>query len=127
MTVFLTLPAYNEEHGLPKLLQSFAAEMDRAGLNYQAVIVDDGSKDRTREVIGEWSSRFPIALVVHPQNRGLGETIRDALRRASELARPDDVIVTMDADNTHDPALIPSMLVRISQGNDVVIASRYRK
>ncbi len=127
MTVLLALPAYNEEEGLPLLLESFRAEMERCGYAARAVIVDDGSEDGTREVIGEWSARLPIELVRHATNRGLGETIRDALRRAGELAGPDDVIVTMDADNTHSPALIPQMLERIGRGSDVVIASRYRR
>ena len=65
-------------------------------------------------------------LAVHLSNRGLGETIRDALRLASEVASDDDLIVTMDADNTHPPELIPEMIRHIKQGADVVIASRYR-
>ena len=127
MTIFLTLPAYNEEESLPNLFTAFLAEMDKAGYQRQVVIVDDGSKDRTREVIKEWSSKLPIELVIHPQNRGLGETIRDALARAAEMANPDDLIVTMDADNTHSPALIPQMVAEIDAGKDVVIASRYCK
>jgi dolichol-phosphate mannosyltransferase len=127
MTVILALPAYNEELGLPKLLETFGGEMKKAGLSPKVVIVDDGSGDGTGDVILEWSSRLPIDLVKHSENRGLGETIRDALRRASEVAEADDVIVTMDADNTHSPALIPEMLRLIGAGNDMVIASRYRK
>jgi dolichol-phosphate mannosyltransferase len=127
MTIVLALPAYNEEQGLPKLLAAFQAEMEKAGYPRQVVIVDDGSKDGTCHVIREWSARLPIELVVHAVNRGLGETIRDALRRACELASPDDIIVTMDADNTHSPALIPQMAALIGSGKDVVIASRYRK
>jgi len=126
MTVFLVLPAYNEELGLPKLLRSFRDAMGAAGLRAQVVIVDDGSHDRTREVIRDWSSKLPIDLVLHGENRGLGETIRDALKRAAALAEPEDTIVTMDADNTHDPILIPSMIRLLATGKDVVIASRYR-
>jgi dolichol-phosphate mannosyltransferase len=64
--------------------------------------------------------------VRHVKNRGLGETIRDALSVSAGLAAPDDVIVTMDADNTHSPTLIPAMVRAIQNGSDVVIASRYR-
>jgi dolichol-phosphate mannosyltransferase len=60
-------------------------------------------------------------------NQGLGAALRDGLRRAVELAAPDDVIVTMDADNTHPPELIPAMVHAIAAGSDVVIASRYRR
>ena len=126
MTVLLALPAYNEEQGLPKLFRGFRDAMGAANLRARVVIVDDGSKDHTREVIREWSSKLSIDLILHGENRGLGETIRDALKCAAALAEPDDTIVTMDADNTHDPVLIPSMIRLLGAGKDVVIASRYR-
>ena len=127
MRVFLALPAYNEEEGLPHVLESFRSQLDHFACGGQAVIVDDGSRDGTDRVIREWSDRLPIEFVQHQKNLGLGETIRDVLRRASELARPDDVIVTMDADDTQSPALIPGMVRLIRDGNDVVIASRFRR
>ena len=126
MTVFLALPAYNEEHGLPALFEQFRDAMTRAGLPFRVVVVDDGSRDGTADVVRRWSERMTIDLTRHAVNCGLGETIRDALRRAAELAGDDDVIVTMDADNTHPPALIPDMLARLREGHDLVIASRYR-
>ena len=127
MQVFLTLPAYNEEQALPLVLDAFAKQMRGSGFKPRAVVVDDGSTDRTAQVAREWASRLHLDLVQHPQNRGLGETIEDALRRAAELAEPDDIVVTMDADNTHSPALIPQMIARLDEGYDIVIASRYRE
>ena len=127
MTVLLTLPAYNEANGLPKLLGSFCDAMTAAGLSHRLVICDDGSRDATRQVIESWSQRLSVDLVTHQVNRGLGETIRDALRLATEVSGEHDVIVTMDADNTHPPELILDMLPHIEQGADVVIASRYRR
>lgn len=126
MKVFFALPAFNEERDLAKLLASFEEEMRAAGFDFQVVIVDDGSTDGTLRVMREWAERIPLEIVQHIKNRGLGETIRDALNVAAKMAHPDDVIVTMDADNTHSPALIPSMVDAIEHGNDVVIASRYR-
>ena len=84
MKVFVALPAYNEEVALPQLLES----LRRAVPDSRLVIVDDGSTDRTLQVIEQWSSQLPIELVRHPTNRGLRETIRDALLRALELAEP---------------------------------------
>lgn len=126
MKIFFALPAYNEEEGLPKLLEAFRAQMEASEYAYQVVIVDDGSTDRTLDVVREWSARIPIDLVKHEKNAGLGETIQDALYRAAELAGPDDIVVTMDADNTHPPEIIPGMVQAIGEGADVVIASRYR-
>ena len=57
---------------------------------------------------------------------GLGATIRDGIMAAAEVARPRDIIVTMDADDTHTPGLILRMVRMITEGHDVVIASRYQ-
>lgn len=126
MTVLLALPAYNEERGLPPLLESFCRTMRGLNLSHRLIVCDDGSRDATRTVIASWAHRLPIDLSIHTVNRGLGETIRDVLRLALKVAREDDVIVTMDSDNTHPPELIPDMLRQIAHGADVVVASRYR-
>ncbi len=126
MQILLTLPAYNEEAGLPEVLAAFEREVLGAGYSGRVIIVDDGSTDGTAQVIREWSARLPLELVRHAGNRGLGETIEDGLRRAAEMAAPEDVIVTMDADNTHAPGAIPDLARRLDQGYDVVIASRFR-
>jgi dolichol-phosphate mannosyltransferase len=127
VNLFFALPAFNEEEGLPKLLESFQQQMKVSGYQYKVVVVDDGSTDRTFGVICEWSKRMPIELVRHVRNSGLGETIQDALYRSAELAGSDDIVVTMDADNTHSPSLIPAMVQAIQEGSDIVIASRYRR
>ena len=126
MKIFFALPAYNEEKDLAKLLEAFQRQMRSSGFDYHVVIVDDGSTDGTPQIIREWSSTVPMDVVQHVKNSGLGETIRDALYLSADLAEPDDVVVTMDADNTHSPSLIPEMVKAIEEGSDVVIASRYR-
>ena len=127
MKILFALPAFNEEKDLPKLLDAFVQQMKTSRYAFQVVIVDDGSTDGTLGVIRDWSSRIPIDALQHAKNSGLGETIQDALYRAAELADADDIVVTMDADNTHSPALIPAMVNAIQKGSDVVIASRYRR
>lgn len=91
------------------------------------VVVDDGSVDGTQAVLRKYEKEIPLIILVHEQNQGLGSTIRDALRKATDEANTGDIIVTMDADNTHLPGLIPSMVQKILEGHDVVIASRFRK
>ncbi len=127
--VILALPAYNEAEGLPGLLD--AAVETFAGIKEfepRILVVDDGSNDGTAEVVRKYQAPFPVEVVIHEQNRGLGGAIITSLKES--LARsndPDDVIVNMDADNTHPPSTIPAMLDKLAHGVDVVIASRYRQ
>lgn len=125
-TIWIVLPAYNEEAGLPLLLQRIDESLTDEGFNYQVIVVDDGSTDRTSEVATEAAATFPIIVENHPTNLGLGATIRDGVLIACEKASDRDVLVTLDADNTHTPGLIARMVRMIREGHHVVIASRYR-
>lgn len=124
--VFVALPAYNEESALPELLERIGESFANSGLPYEVVIVDDGSADDTAKIATQMSYQMPIHLVQHLQNQGLGTTIRDGLREAVDRAGERDIIITMDADNTHPPGLIGRMVQLIHEGCDVVIASRFQ-
>lgn len=123
--VFLALPAYNEEEALPELLERVGEAFADNGLPYEVIVVDDGSSDDTASIVAQLSFQMPVHLVQHEVNQGLGPTIRDCLREAVDRAGERDIIVTMDADNTHPPGLIDKMVRMIHEGCDVVIASRF--
>ncbi len=124
--VWIFLPAYNEELSLPPLLNRLAAAMEDAKLDYRVVVVDDGSSDGTLEVARRYAKEMALSVVVHEVNEGLGAALRDGLIWAVEHADEQDVVVSLDADDSHDPVRIAEMVRRIDQGADVVIASRYR-
>ncbi|MFP6641175.1 MAG: glycosyltransferase [Myxococcota bacterium] len=125
--VVITLPAFNEAETLPILLEAIRQSMEENRIDYRVVVVDDGSADGTADVARELSEGMPVTLIEHAENRGLGEAIRTGLVAATLGADPRDIIVTMDSDNTHTPGLIARMVRGIREGNDVVIASRYRQ
>lgn len=124
---WIVLPAYNEERSLPQLLDHIAESMVEVNARYRVLVVDDGSSDSTAAISAKYAQTMPLVLEQHPVNLGLGSTIRDGLLKAIELSSPQDIIVTMDADNSHNPELIPRMGRGIREGNDVVIASRYQR
>lgn len=124
---YIVLPAYNEEAGLEKLLLRIKSTMEGAGLDYHVVVVNDGSKDNTAEKAQQQAGTLPITIINHERNKGLGEALKTGLRKSVESCSPRDLIVTMDADNTHPPDLIPTMVSRIDGGYDLVIASRFVK
>ncbi len=122
MMITVMMPAYNEERDLPGLLERTRAALD-GWAHYRVLIVDDGSRDRTAEIALDAAQRMPVELIRHPHNMGLGAAIRTGLKAA---AQADGVVVTMDADNSQGPELIATMLAKIEDGADVVIASRFQ-
>lgn len=125
--VWIVLPAFNEEKDLPSLLDRVEEAMVDAGIDFEVLIVDDGSTDTTSDLATTFARRLPVRLMRHEINEGLGATLRDGLRWGCELAHPKDFIVTLDADNSHTPELIRRMVRMIREGHDVVIASRYTR
>ncbi len=124
--IFMALPAFNEEEALPELLERIGEAFADSGLPYEVIIVDDGSKDDTASIASQMSFQMPVHVVQHEVNQGLGITLRDGLREAVDRAGERDIIITMDADNTHPPGLIEHMVRMIHEGCDVVIASRFQ-
>jgi len=119
--VSVVLPAYNEASCIGTLLDRIHDSLDGLKTRYEVVVVDDGSEDNTVEVVEQRAARMPIRILRHETNLGYGAALQTGLLEASRLS---DVVVTMDADDSHDPHLIPEMLAAIDNGHDVVIASR---
>jgi dolichol-phosphate mannosyltransferase len=126
--VILTLPAYNEAENLRPLVEHAVRLFSEAGLNGRIIIVNDGSIDATAQVLETLHQEYGVQVLTHPQNRGLGPAIMTGLRAAVECSKfPDDIIICMDADNTHSPEYIPGMVRKVwDEGYDIVIASRYQ-
>ena len=123
--IVILLPAYNEERSLPAVLPKLKELLHPLEEDYLVVVCDDGSNDRTSEILRDYSLQMPIELIEHKLNRGLGETARDLFEFAVERCSDDDVIVRLDCDDTHEPDIIPRLIAKIRQGFDVVTASRF--
>ncbi len=124
---YILLPAYNEERDIGLLMQRIRAAMDELDARYAVLVVNDGSTDKTVQVVSACQREMPVELIDHNVNKGLGQAMLSGLRRAAGVMEDEDVLVTMDADNTHDPQLIGMMVREIQGGADLVIASRYQK
>lgn len=119
MNVLVLVPTYNERENLPLAVEGILAQ------GYDALVVDDGSPDGTGAVADELTSRHPgrVAVIHRSGRRGLGRSYVEAMTAA--LAGPADVICQMDADLSHDPKYLPSMVEALARGLDVVVGSRY--
>ena len=118
----IVLPAFNEAANLGDLLVRIGDAVG-AARPFRILVVDDGSTDGTSAVAGRAAGSLPIRVLSHPVNRGYGRALRTGL---TEAVRSGGTVVTLDADESHDPGLIPAMLEQIEAGYDLVIASRFR-
>jgi len=110
-----------------QLIGRLAETFHRLADPSSVLVVDDGSDDGTREAAEEAARDLGVRLetLVHEENRGLGAALSTGFEWARDNLSEADVFIGMDADDTHDPGAIPSMLAAIDEGFEVVIASRY--
>jgi len=125
--IYIILPAYNEEKGLSDLLGKIKETMNKEVITstYQLVLINDGSTDRTEKIAYSFSKDLPLKIIHHEKNRGLGEALKSGLNYVLPCLKNEDIVVTLDADNTHPPELIPPMIEKISEGKQLIIASRF--
>jgi glycosyltransferase involved in cell wall biosynthesis len=115
-TLSVLIPIYNEEHALPALLDAVDSRPEVSEL----VIVDDGSTDRTWEILAERTFRAPAKLIRHETNSGKGSAIRTAIASATS-----DLALIQDADMEYDPSDYPALLSPFERpGVTVVFGSR---
>ena len=124
--VIVVLPAFNEEKSLPSLLSRIDDAFQEFELKGEILVVNDGSQDRTSEICRGFQSSFPVEVVDVNPNKGLANAIKVGFLTALPKLKPNDILIVMDADNSHTPGLILRMTRLIHEGADVVIASRYR-
>ncbi|TMV50603.1 glycosyltransferase family 2 protein [Paenibacillus mesophilus] len=125
--LIIGMPVYNEEAALPKLFVRLEQLRRQFGEALYLCFVNDGSTDGTDALLRDYVRKHPnAAVLVHPDNRGLGEAMRTMLSHTVRHFGEDDILITLDADNTHSPELIPAMARKLRDEQlDLVIASRF--
>lgn len=114
--VSFIVPAYNEEEGINDTFETLDASLKKAGIDYEIIIVNDGSTDRTHE----YAEKFSNATVIsHPINAGYGRAIKTGI----VAARYNWIGIT-DADGTYPMEIIPELLNKMKLGFDMIIAKR---
>lgn len=123
--IFIVIPAYNEADIIGSTLDSIAQAMANVAEPWQVLVVDDGSSDGTSAVVKKAAGRMPVRLIRHEVNRGPGEAYQTGLKDVCATAADEDVIFTIEADNTNDAQIMPAMLQQLRTGADVVCGSRF--
>ncbi len=110
--VTIIIPAYNEEASIGSLL----ADMQKKGLDekHEILVIDDGSTDRTAEIVKE----FPVRLIRHGVNKGYGAALKSGIRKACGQK-----VVMLDSDGQHDPSSLGQVIDMLDEF-DMVIGER---
>ena len=117
LRVSFIIPAYNEERTIEEVLE----RVSELSLEKQIVVVDDGSTDRTPQILAGWADRDGV-VVVSQRNQGKGAAIRAAIPHLDG-----EIAVIQDADMEYDPSDVPRLVEPIMRGAaDVVFGSRLR-
>ena len=116
LDISVVVPVLNEEESLPILHQRLTEALAGTGYSYEIIIVDDGSTDRSFEIMQELQARDEHLRVVRFR-RNYGQTA--AFSAGFDRARG-DVVITIDADLQNDPADIPALMDKMAEGYDVV-------
>lgn len=119
----ILIPTYNEAGNIPLILdQIFAVSPD-----FSVLVLDDNSPDGTADIVEAKRAHYPnLRVLKRLTDRGFGKSYLDGFRRVlAEHAK--EVIVTMDADFSHEPKEIPALLRLLTSGADVATGSRHAK
>ncbi|HIQ29814.1 MAG TPA: polyprenol monophosphomannose synthase [Candidatus Caldiarchaeum subterraneum] len=120
------IPTYNEAGNIRELLDEVLHLFDEEGVEGFIMIIDDGSPDGTAGIVAEYAARDGrVRLLNRGRKMGIGSAYRDGFRLLLGGETGVEVAVTMDADRSHGPEIMLELLRKISEGYDVVIASRY--
>lgn len=120
----VVIPAYNEENGIAEIMKRVLAVKESLQLanvpEFELVVVNDGSRDRTYEAALKVASQDPCVRVIsHPKNRGYGAALKTGFANSKG-----DLIGFLDADGTYPPEYFPQLCTAAMAGSDLVIGSR---
>jgi dolichyl-phosphate beta-glucosyltransferase len=119
----VVIPAYNEERRLPKTLESVHAYLSQSGKSFEIIVVDDGSEDRTSDVVGQFSQTHEsVKLVTCPRNRGKGHALRVGVMSATG-----NLILIGDADGSAPIEELAKLEPHLSDGAHIAIGSRAKQ
>lgn len=119
----IVVPFYNEEENVRPLYLRIVKAMAEIRGTYEMVFVDDGSRDKTFQILSEISDADSRVTVVRLR-RNFGQTA--GLKAGFDFARG-DIIISMDGDLQHDPSEIPAFITKIAEGYDIVSGWRLQR
>ena len=128
--IYILLPCYNEYENLLILIDKINNIITKKRYRVKLIIVNDGSTDQTESKISKIKkkSKGQIYYVKHKKNLGLNMSLFTGFNKFLEISKKEDIVITLDSDNTHPISLIPNIVELLRKKKcDIVIASRFQK
>lgn len=117
----IVIPTYNESKNLPLLVEEIFRLIDHTRFNLELIIVDDDSPDGTGKVAEDLTKNYSIQVIHRSGKLGLGSAVREGFAKSQN-----QIIGVMDADLSHDPSILNSLLDSLEKGEcDIVVGSRF--
>lgn len=121
--ISIIIPTYNEKDNIKKLIPHIESVLKKNKIPAELIIIDDNSPDGTGRLAEDLNKKYKNIKVIHRKKKeGVGSARRLGFSKASN-----DIILSMEGDNTHNPDYIPQFIKKINEGADLVIGSRYLK
>ena len=121
MKLSIIMPVYNEVAYIERIIERVRAVKLPDGVERELIIIDDGSKDGTRDKLASLPAQPDTRVIMHERNAGKGAALHTGFATATG-----DFVIVQDADFEYDPAEIPRLLKPVLEGNaDVVFGSRF--
>jgi len=119
------IPTYNEADNITAIVNDLLEVFHGSGIEGWIVVVDDGSPDGTGRIVGEIAAGNPMVMLLERGRKmGIGSAYIDGFRYV--LSKMDvRAAVTMDADGSHPPQMVPHLIKALEEDADVAVASRY--
>lgn len=117
---------YNEEKNLKTFIQDLNDSLENLERNYEIITCIDGSSDNSLNILKDFQKKYPIKILDPVNEKGLGKAYKRIFCHLAKNCKDDDLIISLDADNTHETSQIKGMIEHFENNSlDVLVCSRF--
>src|SRR3989344_7105155 len=109
--IYFLSPFYNEEEFLDKFIKDLGRAAEKISpKNYKIILVNDGSQDKSLNIVQSLKKYYPITVISYKKNRGVDVAFKDGFKKIFKTIKQQDIIVTLESDNTSDLSILNELI-----------------